>query len=146
MYLFSIVTKNKINTFKVLDVWCDKMACVTAPERRKLLALALASLLTTESPVVLSRYILFMNHGIFCREISYIRDRKKENMKELQRPMMKIYCKKSKKISLIFTRGCFVFWRDFLRFVWIIVSHCTVYIVKVTPQNRLMVTSNEHFL
>jgi len=47
---------------KVLDVWCDKMPCVTAPERRKLLALALASLLTTESPVVLSRvYIVFLN-------------------------------------------------------------------------------------
>jgi len=47
---------------KVLDVWCDKMACVTAPERRKLLALALASLLTTESPVVLSRvYMVFLN-------------------------------------------------------------------------------------
>lgn len=47
---------------KVLDVWCDKMACVTAPERRKLLALALASLLTTESPVVLSRiYTIFLN-------------------------------------------------------------------------------------
>jgi len=47
---------------KVLDVWLDKMACVTAPERRKLLALALASLLTTESPVVLSRvYMIFLN-------------------------------------------------------------------------------------
>jgi len=47
---------------KVLDVWCDKMPCVTAPERRKLLALALSSLLTTESPVVLSRvYIVFLN-------------------------------------------------------------------------------------
>ena len=46
----------------VLDVWCDKMPCVTAPERRKLLALALASLLTTESPVVLQRvYIVFLN-------------------------------------------------------------------------------------
>ena len=48
--------------FQVLDVWCDKMPCVTAPERRKLLALALASLLTTESPVVLQRvYIVFLN-------------------------------------------------------------------------------------
>merc|ERR1712112_177830 len=47
---------------KILDVWCDKMPCVTAPERRKLLALALTSLLTTESPVVLSRiYIIFLN-------------------------------------------------------------------------------------
>ena len=43
-------------------MWCDKMPCVTAPERRKLLALALASLLTTESPVVLQRvYIVFLN-------------------------------------------------------------------------------------
>merc|ERR1719213_98276 len=47
---------------KVRDVWCDKMPCVTAPERRKLLALALASLLTSESPVVLSRvYLVFLN-------------------------------------------------------------------------------------
>ena len=47
---------------KVLDVWCDKMACVTAPERRKLMALALASLLTTASPVVLQRiYAIFLN-------------------------------------------------------------------------------------
>ena len=47
---------------KVLDVWCDKMPCVTAPERRKLLALALASLLTSESPVVLSRvYLVLLN-------------------------------------------------------------------------------------
>jgi len=47
---------------KVLDVWLDKMACVTAPERRKLLALALASLLTTESPVVLQRvYLILLN-------------------------------------------------------------------------------------
>merc|ERR1711915_611325 len=47
---------------KVLDVWLDKMPCVTAPERKKLLALALSSLLTTESPVVLSRvYIVFLN-------------------------------------------------------------------------------------
>ena len=51
-----------IFVFQVLDVWCDKMPCVTAPERRKLLALALASLLTTESPVVLQRvYIVFLN-------------------------------------------------------------------------------------
>ena len=38
------------------------MPCVTAPERRKLLALALASLLTSESPVVLSRvYMVLLN-------------------------------------------------------------------------------------
>jgi len=47
---------------KVLDVWMDKMGCVTAPERRKLLALALSSLLTTESPVVLDRvYMILLN-------------------------------------------------------------------------------------
>jgi len=47
---------------KILDVWLDKMACVTAPERRKLLSLALASLITTESPVVLARiYAVFLN-------------------------------------------------------------------------------------
>jgi len=47
---------------KVLDVWLDKMACVTVAERRKLMALALSSLLTTESPVVLSRvYMVFLN-------------------------------------------------------------------------------------
>ena len=38
------------------------MPCVTAPERRKLLALALASLLTSESPVVLQRvYMVLLN-------------------------------------------------------------------------------------
>ena len=43
-------------------MWLDKMPCVTAPERRKLLALALASLLTSESPVVLSRvYMVLLN-------------------------------------------------------------------------------------
>ena len=45
-----------------MDVWCDKMPCVTAPERKKLLALALASLLTSESPVVLQRvYMVLLN-------------------------------------------------------------------------------------
>ena len=54
--------EKSIFVLQVLDVWCDKMPCVTAPERRKLLALALASLLTTESPVVLQRvYIVFLN-------------------------------------------------------------------------------------
>merc|ERR1712012_1373435 len=63
-----LTTASKLNSNhndvagKVLDVWCDKMPCVTAPERRKLLALALASLLTSESPVVLQRvYIVFLN-------------------------------------------------------------------------------------
>ena len=38
------------------------MPCVTAPERKKLLALALASLLTSESPVVLARvYLVLLN-------------------------------------------------------------------------------------
>eukprot|EP00088_Acartia_fossae_P019523 TRINITY_DN2140_c0_g1_i15.p1 TRINITY_DN2140_c0_g1~~TRINITY_DN2140_c0_g1_i15.p1 ORF type:complete len:975 (-),score=198.52 TRINITY_DN2140_c0_g1_i15:611-3535(-) len=47
---------------KVMDVWLDKMPCVIAPERRKLLGLALASLLTTESPVVLTRvYLILLN-------------------------------------------------------------------------------------
>jgi len=47
---------------KILDVWCDKMPCVTAPERRKLLALALTSLLTSESPVILTRvYLVLLN-------------------------------------------------------------------------------------
>jgi hypothetical protein len=34
---------------KILDVWLDKMALVTEFDRRKLLALALASLLTAQS-------------------------------------------------------------------------------------------------
>jgi hypothetical protein len=34
---------------KILDVWLDKMALVTQLERRKLLGLALASLLTAQS-------------------------------------------------------------------------------------------------
>jgi hypothetical protein len=34
---------------KMLDVWLDKMALVTQLERRKLLGLALASLLTAQS-------------------------------------------------------------------------------------------------
>ena len=55
-------TRNTLAEVTVLDVWCDKMPCVTAPERRKLLALALASLLTSESPVVLSRvYMVLLN-------------------------------------------------------------------------------------
>jgi hypothetical protein len=34
---------------RILDVWLDKMALVTQFDRRKLLALALASLLTAQS-------------------------------------------------------------------------------------------------
>ena len=34
---------------KILDVWLDKMALVTQLERRKLLGLALTSLLTSQS-------------------------------------------------------------------------------------------------
>ncbi|XP_066994048.1 importin-11 [Anabrus simplex] len=41
---------------KVLDVWLDKMALVTQLERRKLLGLALASLLTAQSSTVLDKF------------------------------------------------------------------------------------------
>lgn len=41
---------------KMLDVWLDKMALVTQFERRKLLGLALASLLTAQSSAVLERF------------------------------------------------------------------------------------------
>ena len=40
---------------QLLDVWIDKMPCVTQPERRKLLSLALTSLMSTGSPLVLQR-------------------------------------------------------------------------------------------
>ena len=40
---------------QLLDVWIDKMPCVTQPERRKLLSLALTSLMITGSPLVLQR-------------------------------------------------------------------------------------------
>jgi len=40
---------------KLLDVWMDKMPCVTQPDRRKLLSLALTSLLNSGSPVVEQR-------------------------------------------------------------------------------------------
>ncbi|XP_054286364.1 importin-11-like [Macrosteles quadrilineatus] len=43
-------------TSKILDVWLDKMSLVTQPERSKLLSLALASLITSQSPVVLQRF------------------------------------------------------------------------------------------
>jgi hypothetical protein len=41
---------------KVLDVWLDKMSLVTQPERRKLLGLALASLLTAQSSPVIDHF------------------------------------------------------------------------------------------
>lgn len=41
---------------KILDVWLDKMSLVTQTERSKLLALALASLLTSKNNVVLERF------------------------------------------------------------------------------------------
>ena len=47
---------------QLLDVWIDKMPCVTQPERRKLLSLALTSLMSTGSPLVLRRiYGLLLN-------------------------------------------------------------------------------------
>lgn len=46
----------------LLDVWIDKMPCVTQPDRRKLLSLALASLLNSGSPVIHQRvYGVFLN-------------------------------------------------------------------------------------
>jgi len=42
---------------KILDVWLDKMALVTQLERRKLLGLALTSLLTSQS-----RYNSLLDH------------------------------------------------------------------------------------
>ncbi|PSN49429.1 Importin-11 [Blattella germanica] len=45
---------------KMLDVWLDKMALVTQLERRKLLGLALASLLTAQSNSVLERFCGFL--------------------------------------------------------------------------------------
>ena len=47
---------------KILDVWMDKMPCVTQPDRRKLLSLALVSLMNTGSPVILQRiYGILLN-------------------------------------------------------------------------------------
>ena len=42
-------------TGRILDVWIKKMPCVTDPPRRKLLSLALSSLLTSGSSVVLDK-------------------------------------------------------------------------------------------
>ena len=39
-------------TGRLLDVWMDKMPCVTQPEKKKLLSLALCSLLASGSPIV----------------------------------------------------------------------------------------------
>ncbi|GLH14983.1 Importin-11 [Gryllus bimaculatus] len=41
---------------RILDVWLDKMALVTQLDRRKLLGLAMASLLTAQSSAVLERF------------------------------------------------------------------------------------------
>ena len=57
MFQFQVVFKvgqtigesQEIVLEKMLDVWLDKMALVTQLERRKLLGLALASLLTAQS-------------------------------------------------------------------------------------------------
>eukprot|EP00095_Tigriopus_kingsejongensis_P011540 snap_masked-scaffold33_size549341-processed-gene-2.6 protein:Tk11540 transcript:snap_masked-scaffold33_size549341-processed-gene-2.6-mRNA-1 annotation:"Importin-11" len=47
---------------RILDVWLDKMIHVTQPDRKKLLSLALTSLITANSPVVLERlYGIFLN-------------------------------------------------------------------------------------
>ena len=70
---------------KVLDVWCDKMPCVTAPERRKLLALALASLLTSESPVVLSRvYLVLLNVAETLNDVTRYGKKKDKNISFLK--------------------------------------------------------------
>ena len=47
---------------QILEVWSEKMPCVTQPDRRKLLSLALTSLMNSGSPVVLQRiYGLLLN-------------------------------------------------------------------------------------
>ena len=42
---------------RLLDVWLDKMPCVTQPERKKLLSLALCSLLPSGWPPVVDRLL-----------------------------------------------------------------------------------------
>ena len=49
---------------KILDVWLDKMALVTQLERRKLLGLALTSLLTSQSRYNSILDYKYMNHAI----------------------------------------------------------------------------------
>ncbi len=47
---------------QLLDVWLKKMETVTQPERKKLLSLALASLLNSGSPLILEKiYAVFLN-------------------------------------------------------------------------------------
>lgn len=41
---------------KILDVWISKMPLVTQPEKRKLLSLALSSLLTVQNELVYERF------------------------------------------------------------------------------------------
>ena len=49
-------------TGHLLDVWLKKMENVTQPERKKLLSLALASLLDSGSPLILHRiFLVFLN-------------------------------------------------------------------------------------
>ncbi len=56
---------------RLLDVWLDKMACVTQPERKKLMSLALCSLLTSGSPVVIGSERLF---GILSAVVETLND------------------------------------------------------------------------
>ena len=61
------------------------MPCVTAPERRKLLALALASLLTSESPVVLSRvYLVLLNVAETLNDVTRYGKKKDKNISFLK--------------------------------------------------------------
>ena len=47
---------------RLLNVWCDKMANATQPEQKKLLSLALCSLMTSGSSVVLNHiFAIFIN-------------------------------------------------------------------------------------
>lgn len=50
---------------KILDVWLDKMALVTQLERRKLLGLALTSLLTSQSRYNSLVEYKYINHKVF---------------------------------------------------------------------------------
>ena len=60
---------------QLLDVWIDKMPCVTQPERRKLLSLALTSLMSTGSPLVLQRIFgLLLNVTETLNDIMHTKD------------------------------------------------------------------------
>jgi hypothetical protein len=50
---------------KILDVWLDKMGLVTQLERRKLLGLALTSLLTSQSRYNSLLDYKYINHAMF---------------------------------------------------------------------------------